>query len=133
MPKTLAIVIAASLSVGGCASGVKHDLPGCSDRAERRSLNPQYWPAKVEPAKPAASPQGIQATPLPAPAGASSSSSTPGAATTAGEPAPSPKDGLPASPAPAAPDKSDGFFKRLFGALAPASQGSRYECESSHG
>ena len=122
--KPLLIVVALAV-VAGCATGVKRPLPGCSDTAERRPLNPSHWPAKPPAVTPMAPAQDkAHSAPTAGPAGQIPAGSTAGRQDRTGEGAP-PPTATPAAPDPSTPKPP--WWRRLLGAAASAP--ATWECE----
>jgi hypothetical protein len=122
--KPLLIVLALAV-VAGCATGVKRPLPGCSDTAERRPLNPSHWPSKPPAVTPVA-PAQDKARPAPTvgPAGQTPAGPTAGGHDHPGEVAPPPA-ATPAAPEPSTPKPP--WWRRLLGAARSAPP--TWECE----
>jgi hypothetical protein len=121
--KPLLIVLAVAL-LAGCATGVKRPLPGCSETAERRPLNPSHWPLKPPAVTPAAPAQDKHPAPTVGPAGQTPAGPTAGGQDHPGGIAP-PPTAIPAAQEPSTPKPP--WWRRLWGAARSATP--TWECE----
>jgi hypothetical protein len=140
----LGIAVCLAAVLAGCAMGEHRRLPGCSNDAERRPINPGHWPVKATPAAPAVAPETPpvtvrrqRAAPVerlaPDSLGAPQTPQAGGAAA-GGSPSPtSPTQGAP-SVSPGSPSNEgkepQSWWKRLLGAAGSPREGRpTWECE----